>query len=132
MFNFFKESTSDKYLRALRDADGEWKILVDLHITSVEFHTSDGVFVFVRENYFITKNFYEKIKDTKRKISKKFFEKIYKIAEEHISQKQIQKVGGYILDEDLRKAISDTKKILGAHSQIEVLHSQIENIRKKY
>lgn len=103
-----------------------------MHITTIELHTSNEIFSFVKEDYFIAKNFYEKIKDTKRKISKKFFEKIYKIAEEYISHKQIEKVGGYILDEDLRKAISDTKKILGAHSQIEVLHTQIENIRQKY
>lgn len=78
------------------------------------------------------KNYFEKIGDTKRKISKKFFQKIYKIAEEYISHHQIQKVGGYILDEDLRQAISDTKKLMWAHSQIEVLHTQIEKIRKKY
>lgn len=140
MFWFFKESTEDKYLRALHDADGEWRISSDLYITTVELYTQNWIFSFIKEDYFIIKNFYEKIKtikhkkikNTKRKISKKFFEKIYKIAEEYISHKQIEKVGGYILDEDLQKAISDTKKIIGAHSQIELLHTQIENIRKKY
>lgn len=132
MFNWFKESTDDKYLRALSEADGDWNITKDLHITRVEFHTENETFTFVKEDFFITKNFYEYINDNKREISKKLFEKIYKIAEDFISHKQIQKVWGYILDEDLRKAISDTKKILGAHSQIEVLHAQIENIRNKY
>ncbi len=132
MFNWFKETTDDKYIRALEEADGEWKISQELRTTYVEFQTANETFVFVKEDWFITKNFYEKIKDTKREISEKLFKKIYKIAEESVAQKQIQKVGGYILDEDLRKAISDTKKILGAHSQIEVLHAQIENIRNKY
>lgn len=132
MFWFFKETADDKYLRALRDADGDWQINKDLHITSVIFTTETEKFEFLCEDFWVTKNYFEKISGTKRKISKKFFEKIYKIAEEYISHKQIEKVGGYILDEDLRKAISDTKKLMGAHSQIEVLHTQIEKIRSKY
>lgn len=132
MFWFFKETADDKYFRALRDADGDWQINKDLHITSVIFTTDTEKFEFFCEDFWVTKNYFEKISDTKRKISKKFFEKIYKLAEEYISHKQIERVGGYILDEDLRKAISDTKKLMGAHSQIEVLHTQIEKIRSKY
>lgn len=94
--------------------------------------TDTEKFEFFCEDFWVTKNYFEKISDTKRKISRKFFEKIYKLAEEYISHKQIERVGGYILDEDLRKAISDTKKLMGAHSQIEVLHTQIEKIRSKY
>ena len=61
MFNWFKESTDDKYLRALSEAEGEWKISKELHMTSVELHTENETFSFVKEDYFITKNFYEKI-----------------------------------------------------------------------
>lgn len=132
MFWFFKESPDDKYIRALSEADGEWKISKELHVTKVEFATKNETFVFICEDFFVWKNFYEIIHENKREISKKFFEKIHKIASEYIAYSQTQKVGGYILDDDLRKAISDTKKILGAESQIEVLHTQIENIRKKY
>lgn len=132
MFDWFKETADDKYVRALRDADGEWEISQEMRTTSVKFTTTNDVFIFVKEDWFLTKNFYEKIQNSKRIISEKLFKKIYQIAEESVSHKQIQKVGGYILDEDLRRAIADTKKILGAESQIEVLYSQIENIRNKY
>ena len=63
---------------------------------------------------------------------KKFFLKIYELAKEYIAQEQIDKLGGYILDEDLQQAINDTKRVMNAQSQIEVLHSQVEKIRKKY
>ncbi len=101
-------------------------------MTKVELTTRNETFLFISEDYWFFENYYEIIHETKRKISRKFFDKIYKIASEYIAQSQIQKVGGYILDEDLRQAIADTKKILGAESQIEVLHTQVENIRKKY
>ena len=68
----------------------------------------------------------------KSTISKKFFLKIYELAKEYIAQGQIDKLGGYILDEDLQQAINDTKRVMNAQSQIEVLHSQVEKIRKKY
>ena len=76
--------------------------------------------------------YFEKIHDTKREISKKFFLKIYNLAKEYVAQSQIDKLGGYILDDDLQQAISDTKRVMNAQSQIEVLHSQVEKIRQKY
>lgn len=132
MFQFFKKSNDEKYLIALMTADGEWKITQDLHKTNVEFFTKNEQFLFVRENYLLTKKYYEITSENKREISEKFFHKIYKIASEDISRRQTEKVGGYILDDDLRKAISDTKKILWAHSQIDALHKQIQKIRNNY
>lgn len=70
MFWFFKESTEDKYLRALRDADGEWRISSDLYITTVELYTQNWIFSFIKEDYFVVKNFYEKIKTIKHKKSR--------------------------------------------------------------
>ena len=55
-----------------------------------------------------------------------------KSTKQYIAQGQIDKLGGYILDEDLQQAINDTKRVMNAQSQIEVLHSQVEKIRKKY
>lgn len=98
----------------------------------VELKTANEIFVFTREPFFWGYTYFEKIHETKRAISKKFFLKIYELAKEYIAQGQIDKLGGYILDEDLQQAINDTKRVMNAQSQIEVLYSQVEKIRKKY
>lgn len=98
----------------------------------VELKTANEIFVFTRESFLWGYTYFEKIHETKRAISKKFFLKIYELAKEYIAQGQIDKLGGYILDEDLQQAINDTKRVMNAQSQIEVLYSQVEKIRKKY
>jgi hypothetical protein len=98
----------------------------------VELKTANEIFVFTRESFLLGYTYFEKIHETKRAISKKFFLKIYELAKEYIAQEQIDKLGGYILDEDLQQAINDTKRVMNAQSQIEVLYSQVEKIRKKY
>ena len=72
----------------------------------VELKTANEIFVFTREPFLLGYTYFEKIHETKRAISKKFFLKIYELAKEYIAQGQIDKLGGYILDEDLQQAIN--------------------------
>ncbi|MDO4874021.1 MAG: hypothetical protein Q4A35_02370 [Candidatus Gracilibacteria bacterium] len=132
MFGWFKESTEDKYFNALSQAHGEWTVNETFLMIQVELKTANEIFVFTRESFLWGYAYFEKIHETKRAISKKFFLKIYELAKEYIAQGQIDKLGGYILDEDLQQAINDTKRVMNAQSQIEVLYSQVEKIRKKY
>ncbi|MBB1553826.1 hypothetical protein HG442_000245 [Candidatus Gracilibacteria bacterium] len=132
MFGWFKETTEDKYFNALMQAHGEWTVDEKALMIQIELKTTNEVFVFTREISLWGYVYFEKIHDTKREISKKFFLKIYDLAKEYVAQSQIDKLGGYILDDDLQQAISDTKRVMNAQSQIEVLHSQVEKIRQKY
>ena len=127
MFWWFKETTEDKYFNALMQAHGEWTVDEKALMIQIELKTTNEVFVFTREISLWGYVYFEKIHDTKR-----FFLKIYNLAKEYVAQGQIDKLGGYILDDDLQQAISDTKRVMNAQSQIEVLHSQVEKIRQKY
>jgi len=132
MFSLFKktETLDDKYLRALEQTDGVWMIDDGLFVKTVTLETPKGKFIFTREA-FVAGKYFEYIDDKKRTITRQVFDGAYRIAQEYIANKQIHKLGGYILDDDLRQAIADTKKILNANDQIDMLTSLVEEIRKK-
>lgn len=54
------------------------------------------------------------------------------LAEERVLLQETERAGGYILDDDLRQAISNTKKLLNAGEQIEILTEYVKAIRSKY
>lgn len=133
MFSLFKktETLDEKYLRALEQTDGTWTIDDGLLVKTVTFETEKGKFTFTKEA-FISGKYFEYIDDKKRTISRQVFDGVYRIAQEHVASRQIHKLGGYILDDDLRQAIADTKKIMNANDQIETLTKLVEQIYKKH
>ncbi len=98
----------------------------------VTFETEKGVFVFIKESFWSGGGYFEYIDDNKRIISKKVYDGVYKIAEESVANKQIHKLGGYILDADLRDAIADTKKVMNANDQIDMLTDLVRAIHEKH
>lgn len=60
------------------------------------------------------------------------YSKIESLAEEKVLLQETERAGGYILDDDLRQAIINTKKVMNAGQQIEMLTEYIQSIRSKY
>lgn len=125
-----KETLDEKYLHVLEQTDGSWTIDDGFFIKKVILETEKWVFTFTREP-FVSGKYFEYIDDQKRNITRQVYEGVYKIAQESIANRQIHKLGGYILDADLRQAIADTKKLMNANDQITMLTELVEQIREK-
>lgn len=125
MFWFWKKEKSldDIFVETLQNSDIEWTIKIS-DITDAVVYVQWGGFVFMAR--------WDKYTQDGRSISRNLFWKVKEVAEESIRYSDIQKAGGYILDDDLRECIANAKKVLVAWKQIEMLTDVIENIRSKY
>lgn len=143
-------SDDDKFLLALENIDcndffisdsriKNWKVYtifvwkkfaftkVYLDITEVYSDITDSIFAYEQTTFWA--NLDEKLQ---KEISWEFYEKVRKLAESKSREAEIKSIWWYILDNDLRQAIEDTKKVMTASEQIENLTNVILNIRKKY
>ena len=130
----------DKFFNSLRDSEWIWTIDDSKYEKRmIVVLKEDGQsFTFHKDSSWSTTQYRQLIKpqpwvqEIICELDSSLYYKLESLAEERVLMQETERAGGYILDDDLRQAIINTKKVMNAGQQIEMLTEYIKSIRSKY